>query len=128
MTDSVRLDKWLWAARFFKTRSLAQQAIKGGKVEINGHRAKPSRLLRCEDRLRITRGELVFELDVTDLSERRLSAPLARELYAETVASQQAREKLQEERRLLREAGVDASHRPDKHQRRALARLRSRES
>lgn len=127
MSDSVRLDKWLWAARFFKTRSMSQTAIKGGHVDINGQRAKPSRLVRVGDGLRITRGEYVFEIEVLDLSERRLSAPLARELYAESEASQKAREEKIEQNRLLRSQDSGAPQgRPDKRQRRQIKRLRER--
>ena len=127
MADSVRLDKWLWAARFFKTRSMSQTAIKGGHVDINGQRAKPSRLVRAGDSLRITRGEYAYEIDVLDLSERRLSAPLARELYAESEASQKAREEKIEQNRLLRNQGDSAPQgRPDKRQRRQIKRLRER--
>ncbi|MGY6630680.1 MAG: RNA-binding S4 domain-containing protein [Wenzhouxiangella sp.] len=127
MSDSVRLDKWLWAARFFKTRSMSQTAIKGGHVDINGQRAKPSRLVRVGDGLRITRGEYVFEIEVLDLSERRLSAPLARELYAESEASQKAREEKIEQNRLLRSEDSGAPKgRPDKRQRRQIKRLRER--
>ena len=124
MTESVRLDKWLWAARFFKTRSLAQAAVKGGHVEVGGHRAKPSRLVRAGDRLRITKGEMLFELDVLNLSERRLSAPLARELYQEDEASRKAREEKLEQQRLLRAEDGGPQGRPDKRQRRQIHKLR----
>jgi ribosome-associated heat shock protein Hsp15 len=122
--ESVRLDKWLWAARFFKTRALAQQAIKGGKVDINGQRAKPSRLLRVDDRLHITRNELVFEVDVLGLSQRRVSAPQAAELYAETDAGRQVREQKIEQLRQDREGSQQRPGRPDKRQRREIQKLR----
>lgn len=124
MSEGVRLDKWLWAVRFFKTRSLAQQAIRGGHVEINGQRAKPSRLVRCDDRLRITRNELVFEVDVIGLIERRVSAPLAAEQYQETEAGRRAREARLAERKDQRSEGAGRSQRPDKRQRRQLEKLR----
>ena len=124
MSDGVRLDKWLWAVRFFKTRSLAQQAIRGGHVEINGQRAKPSRLVRCEDRLRITRNEQVFEVDVLGLIERRVSAPLAAEQYQETEAGRRAREARLAELKDQRSEGEGRSRRPDKRQRRQLEKLR----
>jgi len=124
--ESVRLDKWLWATRFFKTRSLAQQAIKGGKIEINGQKPKPSRLVRVDDRLSIGRGELVFEVRVTGLIERRVSAPEAREQFDESPASVQRREAQVAARRAGREAG-ELSSRPDKRQRRALNRLKARQ-
>lgn len=124
MTDGVRLDKWLWAARFFKTRSLSQAAIKGGHIDINGQRAKPSRLVRAGDRLHITRGEFQYQIEVLDLSERRLSAPLARELYAESESSRKAREEKIEQQRLLRSHDEAPAGRPDKRQRRQIHRLR----
>jgi ribosome-associated heat shock protein Hsp15 len=123
MSDAVRLDKWLWAARFFKTRSLASQAVRGGKIEINGASPKPSRLVRVGDRLRISRGELVFEVIVEQLGERRVSAPLAREMYAETEAGRKARERQLERLRQERVAGEGAAVRPDKRQRRQIRRL-----
>ncbi|TVQ28448.1 MAG: RNA-binding S4 domain-containing protein [Wenzhouxiangella sp.] len=123
VADSVRLDKWLWATRFFKTRSLAQQAIRGGHVEINGHRAKPSRLVRIDDRLRITRAELVFEVDVTGLIERRVSAAMAAENYRETEAGRQARELRVEQLRADRADSPGRLRRPDKRQRRELKKL-----
>jgi len=120
MTDqAVRLDKWLWAARFFKTRSLAQQAVRGGKVEINGDKPKPSRLVRAKDSLRISKGELIFEIDVLEVGEKRVSASLASQMYLETNDSQVRRETLRAERQ---QAG-DSGRRPDKHQRRALRRI-----
>jgi ribosome-associated heat shock protein Hsp15 len=118
-TDAVRLDKWLWAARFFKTRSLAQQAIRGGKVEINGAKPKASRLVRSGDQLQVSKGELLFVVDVLELSEKRVSAPLAQQMYRETEDSLARREALRESRRDQGERGS----RPDKHQRRALRRI-----
>ncbi len=120
MTDqAVRLDKWLWAARFFKTRSLAQQAVRGGKVEINGDKPKSSRLVRAKDRLRISKGELIFEIVVLEVGEKRVSAPLASQMYQETNDSQVRRETLRAQRQQLGDSG----RRPDKHQRRALRRI-----
>ncbi|MEE4297031.1 MAG: RNA-binding S4 domain-containing protein [Wenzhouxiangella sp.] len=118
-TDAVRLDKWLWAARFFKTRSLAQQAIRGGKVEINGDKPKASRLVRAGDQLRVSKGEWLFVVDVLQLSEKRVSAPLAQQMYQETEDSLARREALRESRRESGERGG----RPDKHQRRVLRRI-----
>jgi ribosome-associated heat shock protein Hsp15 len=79
--DGVRLDRWLWAARFFKSRGLAQEACTGGKVDVNGQAAKPSRLVRAGDRLRVTRGDWRRELVVRRLAERRGPAPEAQALY-----------------------------------------------
>ncbi|HSH27659.1 MAG TPA: S4 domain-containing protein [Wenzhouxiangella sp.] len=123
MTDAVRLDKWLWAARFFKTRAMAQQAIRGGKVEINGASPKASRLVRCGDRLKVTKGEVRFEVIVEQLGDKRVSAPLAQAMYSETEASRKARERLAEDRRLKAAAGVAPARRPDKRERRQLRRF-----
>ncbi|MEE4638688.1 MAG: RNA-binding S4 domain-containing protein [Wenzhouxiangella sp.] len=117
--QAFRLDKWLWAARFFKTRSLAQQAIRGGKIEINGNKPKASRLVRVNDRLRISKGEWLIELDVLEVGEKRVSAPLAALMYRETEDSLRRREAARDERRLAGNPGK----RPDKHQRRALRRV-----
>lgn len=120
MTEAVRLDKWLWATRFFKTRGTAQQAIKGGKVEINGASPKASRLVRAGDRLKITKGEMRYELVVDEIGDKRVSAPLAQARYTETEASRKARERLAEERRLKGAAGESPARRPDKRERRRL--------
>jgi ribosome-associated heat shock protein Hsp15 len=120
MTDqAVRLDKWLWAARFFKTRGLAQQAVRGGKVEINGDKPKPSRLVRIGDKLCISKGELLFEVGVLEVGEKRVSAALASQMYRETDDSLARRETL----RAQRQQGGERGGRPDKHQRRVLRRI-----
>ncbi|GAB3679447.1 RNA-binding S4 domain-containing protein [Salinisphaera aquimarina] len=124
---SVRVDKWLWAARFFKTRSLASQAVKGGKVHVNGHRAKASTGVHVGDRLDITKGEVAFVIDVIDLAEQRGSAERAQQLYAETPASSQERERRSEERRAARVSMPRPSIRPDKKQRRQLRRFKQGE-
>ncbi|NBB91722.1 MAG: RNA-binding protein [Gammaproteobacteria bacterium] len=120
MSDAVRLDKWLWATRFFKTRGQAQQAIKGGKVEINGASPKASRLVRCGDRLEITKGELRFEVVVDEIGEKRVSAPLAQAMYTETERSRAERERRAELRRMDQDGGIAPSRRPDKRDRRRL--------
>lgn len=116
--DSVRIDKWLWAARFFKTRSLAQAAVKGGHVSVNGQGCKPARSVGVGDRLRITRGETVFEVVVEGLNDRRGPAPEARALYLETPESIEARAQRAEMKRLGTEVG--AGRRPDKRDRRRI--------
>lgn len=121
MSEEVRLDKWLWATRFFKTRSLAQRAVKGGKVEINGASPKASRLVRAGDRLRVTKGEQVFEVVVEEVGEKRVSAPAAQAMYHETEAGRQAREKRIAQRRAEGSAGP--KRRPDKRDRRRLRRI-----
>ncbi|MEW9573184.1 RNA-binding S4 domain-containing protein [Rhodanobacter sp. Si-c] len=118
----VRADAWLWAARFFKTRSLAKQAIDGGKIDVNGGGCKPARLLHVGDVLRIGRGEERLEVEVQALSDRRGPASVAQGLYRESEASRLARETQRAQRRLL---GMQAPpRRPDKHERRELRRLK----
>jgi ribosome-associated heat shock protein Hsp15 len=123
VTEKVRIDKWLWAARFFKTRGLAREAIKGGKVQIDGHRVKPGRTLATGDRLTIRRGEDEFEVTVTDLGERRLSAPLAQQKYVEDPASVARRETAAAQRKLDQQARAERQGRPDKRQRRQIVRF-----
>lgn len=118
MTESVRVDKWLWAARFFKTRSLAQRAVRGGHVQINGVACKPARMVTVEDRLTIVRGDSRFELDVMAVSERRGPAAEAVTLYQETSESVERRLRIAEERRLLKRGGP--GRRPDKRDRQRI--------
>lgn len=116
----MRLDIWLWAARFFKTRSLAKQAIEGGKIDVNEAAAKPARVIHVNDRLRITRGIERFAIHVTAISATRGPATVAQSLYKESAESLVAREKEREMRRLTG-AGFDHPHkRPDKHSRKLL--------
>lgn len=121
---AVRLDKWLWAARFFKTRSLSQQAIRGGKVQINGASARASRLVRPGDRLEITRAAMRFDIEVEQVGERRVSAPLAQAMYTETEASKKRRMEQAEQRRRERAAGVEPVRAPDKRERRRIRRFK----
>lgn len=124
MTEpAVRLDKWLWAARFFKTRGLAQQAVRGGRVEINDARPKASRLVRPGDRLRIGKGELVFEVEVLSVGDKRVSAPLARDMYRETAESLKRRQDQIEARRQEGQTSGDPGRRPDRRQRRAIRKI-----
>ena len=123
MSEKVRVDKWLWAARFFKTRGLARDAIKGGKVQIDGHRVKPGRTLSEGDTLTIRRGEDEYEITVTDLGDRRLSAALAQEKYIESPDSVARREAAAAQRKLKREARAERERRPDKRQRRQIRRF-----
>jgi ribosome-associated heat shock protein Hsp15 len=123
MSDKVRIDKWLWAARFFKTRGIAREAIKGGKVELNGTRVKPGRTLAEGDRLNIRRGEDEYIITVLDLGDRRLSAPLAREKYEEDPDGKARREAAAGQRKLDYHARADRQRRPDKRQRRQIVRF-----
>jgi len=125
--DRVRIDKWLWAARFFKTRSLASEAVSGGKVELNGERTKPSRPLQIGDRLRIRLGPYDHHVIVRVLSEHRGPAPVARTLYEETAESIAARERLAEQLRLSPALFVyEERGRPTKKDRREIERLKGR--
>lgn len=120
---TVRLDQWLWAARFFKTRSLARQAVDHGKVEIGGQRAKPARGVRIGDALRVVRGEESFELEVRALSDRRGPASAAQALYAESESSRLRRE-TERATRAAERAGYKAPDaKPDKRARRLIRAL-----
>ncbi|AJY51451.1 MULTISPECIES: ribosome-associated heat shock protein Hsp15 [Halomonadaceae] len=123
MSESVRLDKWLWAARFFKTRALAKKAIEGGKVHYDGGRAKTSKQVELGALIRVPQGWEVLEVEVISLSDQRRGAPEARTLYAETDASVQRRAKEAEARRLTNEAMQHPLKRPDKKQRRDIQRF-----
>ena len=121
--ESVRLDLWLWAARFFKTRALAKHAIETGKIEIDGQRAKPSRGVRAGDRLVIARGEEMFEVEVRGLSGTRGPASVAQALYCESEASRLRRENLRAQR-AAEWAGYRAPEtKPDKRARRLIRAL-----
>jgi ribosome-associated heat shock protein Hsp15 len=118
----VRLDKWLWAARFFKTRGLAQEAIEGGRVTVDGERPKVARLLRNGERVRVRIGDVEREVVVRGLSDRRGSASTAQALYEETSDSIAAREDARERRRRFAEPGSTIAGRPTKRDRRRLDR------
>ncbi len=123
-SDRVRLDKWLWAARFFKTRSLATEAVTGGKVEVNGERAKPAKAIKTGDEVRLRVGPYEHILIVRALAERRGPASVAPTLYEETEASRQARERLAEQLKLAPAPFVyEDKGRPTKKDRRELSRF-----
>ena len=122
----MRLDKWLWAARFFNTRQLAQDAVSGGKVELNGQRSKPAHPVRVGDRLRIRQGPYLAEIVVQALSDRRGPASAARTLYRETEESLAARARAQESLRNQGPSLQFESGRPNARDRRSLRRLRRR--
>ncbi len=123
-TDELRADVWLWAARFFKTRSLARQAIEAGRVEVNDAGCKPAKALHVGDRLQIGRGQERLEVSVLALSPRRGPASEAQQLYRETDASRAAREVLREQRRLSGAAFDHPPRRPDKKARRQLRKIK----
>jgi ribosome-associated heat shock protein Hsp15 len=120
----VRADVWLWAARMYKTRSLAKQAIDGGKVDVNGGGCKPAKAVHAGDSIRLTRGEERLEVEILALTEKRGPASAAQVLYRETEASRTAREQLREQRRLSGEGLNHPPKRPNKQERRELRRLK----
>ena len=121
--DKVRLDKWLWAARFFKTRGLATEAINGGHVHLNGSRPKPSRPLQVGDERSIRKAGQEFVVSVRELADKRGPAKVAQTLYEEHPESVAKREAQAEERRLLAAAAGGPSRRPDKRSRRQIHRF-----
>ena len=123
MTESetrVRLDKWLWAARFFKTRAIASEAVAGGKVHLDGQRVKPSRAVKIDDCYEISRGQDRLEIIVLKLAERRGSATIARTLYQETQVSIERGEHEAEQRKLAAMQRPLSDHRPNKQERRKI--------
>jgi ribosome-associated heat shock protein Hsp15 len=122
----VRIDKWLWAARFFKTRSLASRACELGRVDSNGQASKPAREIRVGDVLRVKNDSGEFQIEVLALSEMRGPAVVAQTLYRETEASREARAKLAEQRKAMPPVEVSREGRPSKRDRRELDRLRHR--
>ena len=124
-SGGVRIDKWLWAARFYKTRSLAADAITSGKVELNGERTKPAKSVKPGDSIRMRSGVFEQVVEVKALSDKRGPATVAQTLYAETADSAAARAKLAERMRYEMPAGTETG-RPSKKDRRDIARLRDR--
>jgi ribosome-associated heat shock protein Hsp15 len=119
----VRLDRWLWAARWFKTRALAAAAIAGGKIRVNGERPKRARLIGVGDEVRVRKGPFEFHLEVRGLSETRGPANVAQSLYQETAASQEARARLALQLRGQPQITYTGKGRPTKRDRRAIERL-----
>jgi ribosome-associated heat shock protein Hsp15 len=122
--DAVRIDRWLWAARLFKTRGAATEAVLGGRAHVNGTRVKPSKEVRPGDRLEITVGDVRRELVVCGVAVKRGPASVAAMLYEETPESIARRVQLAEARRLARPLGADLGARPTKRDRRRLEALR----
>ncbi len=121
---SVRVDKWLWAARFFRTRSAAQQAVEGGKVKLGGERIKPAKDVRVGDELAIQIGAYVWTVRVAQLSDKRGSATVARSLYAEDETSRMQREEQLALRKFAADPAQERHGRPTKRERRQLERWR----
>jgi len=122
--ERVRIDRWLWAARFFKTRGAATNAVLGGHVQVGGERVKPAKEIRVGDTVAVRRGELRWTVVVTGLAARRGPATVAATLYEETPQSLAARERERLERRLARPPGADLGARPTKQARRRIEALR----
>ncbi|MBB4126457.1 ribosome-associated heat shock protein Hsp15 [Xanthomonas translucens] len=121
--SAVRLDVWLWAARFFKTRSVAKQAVETGKVDVAGQRPKPSRAVRVGEQLRVERGEEVFEIHVLALSDNRGPASVAQALYQESDASRERRAQQRAQRSAERNGYQAPDGKPDKRARRLIRAL-----
>jgi ribosome-associated heat shock protein Hsp15 len=122
--ERVRIDRWLWAARFFKTRSAATDAVLGGRVHVNGERVKPARDIRPGDRVELSIGDVRRTVVVRGVAEKRAPASVAATLYEETPESIALREQRSAERRLARPLGSDLGARPTKRDRRRLEALR----
>lgn len=127
MENSIRLDKWLWAARFFKTRRLATEAVAGGRVHLNSQRIKPAKIVAVGDRLTIQRGSTKFEVVVQAINDKRRPAPEAQLLYKETEESMQQREQLREMQRLASQSMHQSERRPNKKQRSQIIRFKRKE-
>lgn len=126
MPSETRIDKWLWAARFYKTRSLATEAVAGGKVEVNGDSAKPSKSIKAGDHIRVRIGPVEYLLTVKAVGERRGSAPAARALYDESPASIAERERVAAQRRFAPPPAYEEKGKPSKRDRRQLDRWRGK--
>lgn len=124
MDEPIRIDKWLWAARFFKTRSLAAEAVERGRVRLNGDRCKPARNLRPGDLLDIDNGSTEWQVSVLALSGQRGPASVAQTLYRETEQSLQQRAERAEQRKIFSEPGETIRGRPTKRDRRMIDRSR----
>lgn len=122
-SEKIRLDKWLWAARFFKTRATAATAVNGGKVHVNGQRVKSSRPILIGDRLEITRGHVQSVINIVELSDKRGPAKLAQHLYQETPESIELREIKSQQRKLLNASMPTSQGKPNKHQRREIRKV-----
>jgi ribosome-associated heat shock protein Hsp15 len=122
--EQIRIDKWLWAARFFKTRGLATEAVLGGRVQLNGASVKPSKEVHVDDTVDVRIGFQQWTVVVTGIAEKRGPASVAATLYSETPESTEKRERLAQERRLSQPLGADLGPRPTKQDRRRIEALR----
>ena len=122
--NGVRLDRWLWAARFFKTRAEAVEAVRAGHVLLNDHRTRPAKSIRCNDRLRIRLKTAVYHITVQQLIDKRVSAAIAAQTYVEDPDSIERREALRQQLRLQPQPVRQSRGRPDKKERRQLQQMR----
>jgi ribosome-associated heat shock protein Hsp15 len=122
--EKMRLDKWLWAARFFKTRQLAAEAVQGGKVHLNGQRTKPGKDVKTGSRLNVSKGPYEWDIEIRVLPRQRRPAAEAREFYIESEQSHARRQRLNEQIRAERAAHPVADHRPNKRERRQIHRFK----
>ena len=122
--NGVRLDRWLWAARFFKTRAEAVEAVRAGHVLLNDHRTRSAKSIRCNDRLRIRRKTAVYHITVQQLIDKRVSAAIAAQTYVEDPDSIERREALRQQLRLQSQPVRQSRGRPDKKERRQLQQMR----
>lgn len=120
---NMRIDKWLWAARFFKTRTAAADSVNGGKVHVNGQRVKPSRFVQLGDRLNITRGHIYTVVNIVELSNKRGPSKEAQNLYQETPLSIEEQKTKSQQRKLLNASIPKSKGKPDKHQRREIRKV-----
>ena len=125
--EKQRLDKWLWAARFFKTRALASEAVAGGRVHVNGERVKPARSVKVGDRLNITRAPFEFEVFILGLNQQRRPAAEAQLLYQETEASIKQREQQRDMQRVMNASMTFSDKKPGKKDRRQIVRFKRRQ-
>lgn len=121
---SVRLDKWLWAARFYKTRSLARDAVQSGKVQYNGQRSKPGKIVELGASIKVPQGYDIKDVEVLQLKDQRQAAPLAQLLYQETADSEKQRASNAEARKLSAFHSPKPDHKPDKKQRRQIIQFK----
>ena len=128
MDESIRLDKWLWAARFFKTRPLATEAVSGGKVHLNGNRVKPGKVVSIGDTLKIQQGAYAYDVSVLGINDKRRPASEARCLYEESESSRAAREKLAEMHRLAAVGSRSPGRKPTKNERGKIIRFKRKQS